>query len=948
MVFPTTRRSRTVWFRAAISTAAWGVAILLGTASTGTGLPGSELLDTAHGEEGLVCETDVFRFVCDAGGRCQELVEKATGKNWILPDRPFFSIRQGGKELPCRSLVREGDRVRVRFADSPLEAVFEVRARPKYLTLRLAEILGEPPDTVVIGSLTMPDANRNGWLCNAAWNDAFTICMMGLSERVETFHLRVSAHREFGQVGEGFALIAAPTAGFLDLVQEVEKDCGLPFATIDGVWAKRSPDIRRGYFFTDLTEANADEQIRLAKLGGFQYIMTYDGTWATSLGSYPIHLKNFPGGEAGLKAVVDQCHAAGLKVGLHMLTSFVGKSDPLVTPCPHSGLLKDARASLAADIAEEATVIPLEGDLSGFPVSPAFHGDAKQGFEIQIDDEIIRYGAIDLESKRLLNCVRGFLGTTRAAHRKGSRVDHLCERYGCYLADLRSPLMEQIADRIAGVVNRCGFDMIYFDGGECNAAMGPWWYWVGVQQTAVWRKFQRDVLVQGSGFTPFTWHFYSRGACDDFAAIAVKEYLDHHKIADSWQHYHDSFFPEELGWWGFLAWAPHQDATSPDEVEYYAARMLALDTPVSLETNMAALSQNGRTEELLHLLGQWEALRLSGAVPEEVRQRLMEGEWHLEIGEHARSICPVRYDGNRWDIPGTKTIHNPYAAQPLRFRLQALPELAGTEDAENLQILTAADGGLLIPRPAEGAAMPGGLAAAIVWDGPAGGSLEGLEAPANSTVLKTPQGKQHVDFLRHRALAVRLRHQGPVAHPPDVLNFQLEASGARYRDYYVDLDFIGEKVIVLPQPTPERILTEFRPAHANYPFKAALYGFDFGHIRALNIRWMRSSSSDANCHLLAITALKESPRELRNPTLSLGDRHVRLPITLQEGDYLEYWGVGTAKLYDKNNRLQGEFEVKSDLQFAPGENALSVRAEAWTPIRLTPILMGEAVWKEEQ
>jgi hypothetical protein len=118
------------------------------------------------------------------------------------------------------------------------------------------------------------------------------------------------------------------TEQFLDVVQEVERDFGLPAPKLGGQWAKKSRAVQTSYLFTDPTEANADETIRFAKLGGFEYIMTYDSTWAKSLGSYPIDTNNFPGGEASLKATVDKCHAAGLKVGLHFLTSFVGKNDP--------------------------------------------------------------------------------------------------------------------------------------------------------------------------------------------------------------------------------------------------------------------------------------------------------------------------------------------------------------------------------------------------------------------------------------------------------------------------------------------------------------------------------------------------------------------------------------------------------------------------------------------
>jgi hypothetical protein len=94
--------------------------------------------------------------------------------------------------------------------------------------------------------------------------------------------------------------VAAPTSEFLDVVQEVERDFGLPSPTLGGQWAKKSRAVKTSYLFTDLTEANADETIRFARLGGFAYIMTYDSAWSKSLGSYPINTNNFPGGEANV------------------------------------------------------------------------------------------------------------------------------------------------------------------------------------------------------------------------------------------------------------------------------------------------------------------------------------------------------------------------------------------------------------------------------------------------------------------------------------------------------------------------------------------------------------------------------------------------------------------------------------------------------------------------
>jgi hypothetical protein len=77
-------------------------------------------------------------------------------------------------------------------------------------------------------------------------------------------------------------------------------------------------------------------------------------------------------------------------------------------------------------------------------------------------------------------------------------------------------------------------------------ANGPFWYWVSQQQDDVCRRVTRELLVQGSGGTAWTWHWFARGCCDDFAAIAPKQYLDFHKIADSWTYYTQSFLPADL------------------------------------------------------------------------------------------------------------------------------------------------------------------------------------------------------------------------------------------------------------------------------------------------------------------------------------------------------------------------------------------------------------------
>ncbi len=893
--------------------------------------------------EEFTFENDLVRFALGTDGLNKSLVEKSSGKNWMAdtPSR-FAWLKKADKTYSSTAIAPAGELLHIAFGDSGITADVKITAHARHFVVELVALSGEVDELCLAQLNTRITENYGGWI-NARYNDQFTVCLMGLNDRINTGGLRAIVTREFGIQGAKVALIAAPTADFLDIVQQVEKEHQLPSPQIGGYWTKRSPDVRRGYLFTDLTEANVDETIRHAQLGEFGYIMTYSGVWSTSLGSYPINLRNFPDGEASLKRTIDKCHAAGLKVGMHMLTSFVHKHDPLVRPKPDPRLLKDAESALAADIDATTKEIAAATPLDGFPGEAAYYGSAQQGFDVVIEDEIIHYGKIAPGApSRLVNCTRGYAGTTATSHKAGAKIQHLAQRYGCYLVDLRTSLKDELADRIAGVINRCGFDMIYFDGGECNSANGPYWYWVSQQQMAVYERVQRELFVQGSGGTPWTWHIFARGCCDDFAAVAPKQYLDYHKIADSWQHYTKSFMPAELGWWGFLDDTPDHPATSPDEVELYAVRMMALDCPVSLETNLAKLKKNGRTDELLQLLGRYERLRLGERVPRDVREKLRQGEWHLTLVDDKPIFRPVRYDVYRQSLPGELAVTNAFAAQPLKFRLQAVPTLAAVGSAENVVLLRSPEG-LELKHPEPKTPMPGALAGRVLFNRP-----EGEQASLLLVGPETQMARGKIDLVKHRALAVKLRVDGPApaaTAPCAVLNVQLESGGETYRDYYIDLDFTGEKTIVLPEPTSERTLPEFRPSPANYRFKMAGYHFNYGQIVGLNFRWMRLSGQEpVRCTVSLVETLAESETSIKNPEIAIEASRFPLPIELKTGDYAEYWGKGALRVFDRNGISLQTVDPTSEPPLLPtGDTHLRIDSATPGPVKLTLITLGAAL-----
>jgi hypothetical protein len=872
--------------------------------------------NAADAEE-FVFETSVARLVIGQDAKVRSLKQLRNGREYVgAAPEPFVAVSKAARVFQASNAERHGDLLRVQFGASGVEADYRITATPESIAVQLTDVRGEGVDGISLMQLNVSLPNTGG-LPGVRWDAEFAVCLLGLSSRVNVkmvgLSLQAWVYPELAVRGERVALLAGPTPQFLGDMQKAERTFGLPSPSVNGTWMKNSDDVRTSYLFSDLTEANVDETIRYAKLGGFRYILVYSSSWSSSLGSYPINNRNFPGGEAGLKAVIDKCHAAGLKVGMHMLTSFVGKNDVLVQPRPSPWLLKDAEATLAKDLTATAEEVDASS-VAAFPAGGFSYGPAS---DVLIDDEIVHYKRLD--GVRFLQCVRGFAGTRAGTHQAGARIRHLVEYDGSYIADLRTPLREAISSRVAGLINRCGFDMIYFDGGEINSVIQPGWYWMGVQQMDIWQRVTRELLVQGSGTTHWTWHIFARATSDDYSAVAPKQYMDHHKIADYWRGSRDSFLPAELGWVGFLAAAPDHPATTPDEIEFYATRMLALDSAAGLETNLDALVANARSEEMLQLLGAYERLRFNRTVSPEWRQRLSTGEWHMtKPGE----FHPVRYDASHLDVPGKTQFNNEFANQALKFRLRVAATVASPGDPSNITLMKAATP-FAVPPPAAKAVLPGSMAVQFELGG--------------NTQAKA------INLTTHRALAVRITSEGwqPGGSPAPVLNVQLEDESRRYRDYYVDLNFTGSKTVTLAEASSDRTLAEFRPAGINYPFKAAMGGFDYGHVVALNLRWMSySRGTDVRSAVSSVEALEEREGVLKDVAVSAGSRSIKVANEMRTGDYAEYWATGPVRVFNKNGRLLSTTPIANGPQLVRGENTVSVTATGSGASVFTAITLG--------
>ena len=252
--------------------------------------------------------------------------------------------------------------------------------------------------------------------------------------------------------------------------------------------------------------------------------------------------------------------------------------------------------------------------------------------------------------------------------------------------------------------------------------------------------------------------------------------------------------------------------------------------------------------------------------------------------------------------------------------------------------------------PSPGAVMPGTLIDRIEFTKPAteqaSAQTSAFMVGAEGKVGKLDKSKP-LNLITHRALAVKLKVDGPLSKPGEpcaVLNVQLESSGKTYRDHYIDLDFTGERTIIIAESNTERMLREFRPAPGNYAFKAAMYNFDYKNIVALNLRWMRQPvGKQVECSISLVEALSEMESVLDKPEISVGGSKIVLPVKLQAEDYAEYWGDGQMRVFNRNGVQLSAVEMPQLPILLSGENKVSISNIGPASAKLTTILLGDAL-----
>jgi len=923
----------------------------------------------------IVLENDLVRYTIGQNGQNISFFDKKANREQLILAQPgyFLTIRQAGRTFVPQQCLRENDTLTVQFEQS--RVILQMAIRPRHLFFNVKSVEGDVDELRLFNLLVRPGQLVSG-ISGVVQDDSFAVAVRatslsmlgqvhgrsssGLSPKgdAEPLPNRIAgvsavATKEHGLSGASVILVGCPTAEVRKVLQEAMEREDAVRSSLGGPWALDAPETQGSYVFATVSEQNADAWIALAKQGGIAEIHMI--SWEQSLGHYQPRKDLFPNGLEGLKQVVEKIHAAGLKVGMHTLTGCISPSDPWVTPKPDPRLAVDVRFTLVAPLDEKTDRIVTKEKPENLDTVWAYGG---RGNVLKIGDELIQYSGLAQEPPYgFTGCRRGAFGTQPQKHEAGATAEHFFVRYGCFLPDENSTLVDDIAQAIADVYNTCGFDMIYMDGAE---GMPGGWYGISRMREAIFRRLKRPVLVEASCWDYHSWAFHSRLGAWDHPNWGLKPFVDWHCRSNE-EHRRSSLLPAQLGWWAILGPSRDCDAELPDEFEYLCAKSLAFGMPMSFQG--IAPGDNppcARQPEYLEMLGRYERLRLSNQVPGSIREQLkQEGQdFHLEVRDDGSwAFRPADYVSHK--VTGavaesaTWSLENRYSAQPLRVRIHALYGVQPYDSKEGLEIVAFNDV-KEFTSAGQASGVKGELQ--IVQDEVKAGSASGKLAVVNegnssrgAWARYTKAFDPHVNFQDRAALGVWVHGDGSGA----LLNFQL-SNPLHYwptcDEHYVRLDFTGWRYVELL--LRERDADDFHryvwPYGSNY---AVVYRSPLirDHVSELNLYVNEvPAQGKMTCLISPVRALPIVPIKLTQPTLELNGRRVTFPVVLTSGGYLEFDGQGDARVYDERGKLIQTVAVAGEIpQVNKGANEIHFSCQPEVPegvhprAKITVITMGD-------
>ncbi|NQU53438.1 MAG: hypothetical protein HQ522_12965 [Bacteroidetes bacterium] len=458
--------------------------------------------------------------------------------------------------------------------------------------------------------------------------------------------LRIAKPIPVTVVGSSVAMYASQIGydNELNTVEKIVLEENLPYPTINGEWNKRSIEAQKFCLWSYYNEKNYDDYLKFAQEIGAR-ILCKPGGFSKNWGHFEIDLKNFAGGESGLKNSSKKAKGIGIGTTLYTLTTFLkplSDREPYVAPVPDERLQTwRYGTTVKRTIEKRDKEVVLKS-------SPNILETIKAGAKtIKIDNEIIEFKAHREEREEIVlsECKRGCFFTEKQNHQKNAPVKFM------YIAGYQNfypgtiDLSNEFSDRLFEILKNTDQEMFVTDGFESCLETGYRCYTGNLFMDYFYKKCKenkREILWTGSNFSQYTWHHQSHmswGEGDQDKGIrgSMLDYRISRQVQLS-----TSLLPKKLGQF-------YPNLASVEDIEWLMAFATGWDSGVDFKLDLDKFKKNPNYDKIVKKLHLWAQAREEKAFTEEQKKQLRQtdreyklsresdGSWNLKFVKYWQS-----------------------------------------------------------------------------------------------------------------------------------------------------------------------------------------------------------------------------------------------------------------------------------------------------------------------
>ncbi len=895
-------------------------------------------------QDTIVIENAHVRYSISAEGKNLRFLDLLSGTDYLRHNKPSACamLRCSGTEYPATSAVLDNNRLTIEFGKVNAKAVLHVEPLDSYIRFTVESISGDNIESLTFLNVPLTLQGR--------LDEPFGSCALSLNliTRVNQLpalqtNLQASCYDKFGIKGANVAIVAMPMDKMLTALKQVLTNADeMPHCTVAGPWAQDVLFNHASYLFNfgSLIESNVDEWISMAKQLGVTQIDNHGGGSFFRFGDFVLDNRKWPEGWDTYRRIVKRLHDAGIGSIFHTYAFFIDKRSKYVTPVPDKRLDAFRTFTLAEPIDTNSTEITVNESTTGMNTVTGFF--EHNSVILHIDDELVTFGAVSQEQPwRFTKLGRGAFGTKPAAHQKGAKARHLKECFGLLVPDPESSLFEEIAKNHADIVNSCDFDGIYLDAIDGSSILrggDECWYWADKFVFDIQKHLKKPVGMEMSAMWHHFWQYRTRWQAWDYPQRGHKRFIDIHAASVNG----GLLLPLHLGWWNFQHFDPPQvEPSYPDVIEYLGAKLIGWDAGISLtgSINRERLNDVPLFSRAVDILRTCEELRRDNTFDERIKEQLRQPRKEFSLFQDTNGKWRFRlahYDSHTlsgsepWSL--SWIAKNPFAEQPLKFRLEVLMSTKSYYDANNIVLAEFSNPSRFEgpPRTAEG------VTASLD---------ERTEEPEGTGTFnaensgKVSRNAAWARLGRKFSPCLNLKNQQAIGVWIDgdgggqIINIRLESprhiSFGAVADHYIKVDFTGLRLITLVETESSRwsdyVWNDGKGLYNLYREK-----IDFGNIESVSI-WYNNlpAGKQTKCVIGPIKALPMVACTVKNPALSVNGKAIVLPVTMQSGSYLEFDAKNDCVLYGTKGEMITKVMPEGDVPlFLTGENEIRFSCDA--------------------